>query len=93
MELVSPAPARAVTAVAPAKINLHLGVGDLRADGYHDLLTVYRAVDLWEEVTVALVDPGGGAAASRPGGAGAGAGSHDDDEITVTVSGPGAGQV
>lgn len=89
---VSPVPARAVTAVAPAKINLHLGVGDLRADGYHDLLTVYRAVDLWEEVTVALVEPGGGAAASRPGGAGAGAGS-DDDEITVTVSGPGAGQV
>lgn len=51
-----PVGARAVTAVAPAKINLHLGVGDLRADGYHDLLTVYRAVDLWEEVTVAVVD-------------------------------------
>ncbi|MGN7226541.1 4-(cytidine 5'-diphospho)-2-C-methyl-D-erythritol kinase [Dietzia maris] len=52
----TPAGARAVTAVAPAKINLHLGVGDLRADGYHDLLTVYRAVDLWERVTVSLDD-------------------------------------
>lgn len=52
----TPAGARAVTAVAPAKINLHLGVGDVRADGYHDLLTVYRAVDLWERVTVSLVD-------------------------------------
>ena len=51
-----PGGARAVTAVAPAKINLHLGIGDLRADGFHDLLTVYRAVDLWEEVTVAVVD-------------------------------------
>ncbi|MFJ5872334.1 4-(cytidine 5'-diphospho)-2-C-methyl-D-erythritol kinase [Dietzia maris] len=48
--------ARAVTAVAPAKINLHLGVGDVRADGYHDLLTVYRAVDMWERVTVSLDD-------------------------------------
>lgn len=52
----TPAGARAVTAVAPAKINLHLGVGDVRADGYHDLLTVYRAVDLWERVTVSLDD-------------------------------------
>jgi 4-diphosphocytidyl-2-C-methyl-D-erythritol kinase len=51
-----PAGARAVTAVAPAKINLHLGVGDVRGDGYHDLLTVYRAVDLWERVTVSLDD-------------------------------------
>ncbi|AWH96047.1 4-(cytidine 5'-diphospho)-2-C-methyl-D-erythritol kinase [Dietzia psychralcaliphila] len=55
-DVSTPAGARAVTAVAPAKINLHLGVGDLRADGFHDLLTVYRAVDLWEQVTVALVD-------------------------------------
>ncbi|RBA39136.1 4-(cytidine 5'-diphospho)-2-C-methyl-D-erythritol kinase [Dietzia maris] len=45
-----------MTAVAPAKINLHLGVGDVRGDGYHDLLTVYRAVDLWERVTVSLDD-------------------------------------
>lgn len=52
----TPAGARAVTAVAPAKINLHLGVGDVRGDGYHDLLTVYRAVDLWERVTVSLDD-------------------------------------
>lgn len=52
----TPAGVRAVAAVAPAKINLHLGVGDLRADGFHDLLTVYRAVDLWEEVTVSFAD-------------------------------------
>lgn len=55
-DVSTPAGARAVTAVAPAKINLHLGVGDLRADGFHDLLTVYRAVDLWEQVTVSLAD-------------------------------------
>lgn len=89
---MSPVPARAVTAVAPAKINLHLGVGDLRADGYHDLLTVYRAVDLWEEVTVTVVEPGGAGARGEAGVRGGASGS-DDDEITVTVSGPGAGQV
>lgn len=52
----TPPGARAVTAVAPAKINLHLGVGDARPDGFHDLLTVYRAVDLWERVTVEFAD-------------------------------------
>ena len=55
-DVSTPAAARAVTAVAPAKINLHLGVGDLRPDGFHDLLTVYRAVDLWERVTVEPAD-------------------------------------
>ena len=30
-----------VVARAPAKINLHLGVGPLRADGYHELATVF----------------------------------------------------
>ncbi|GAA4916431.1 4-diphosphocytidyl-2-C-methyl-D-erythritol kinase [Stackebrandtia albiflava] len=34
----------------PAKINLHLGVGDLRPDGFHDLTTVYEAVSLYDEV-------------------------------------------
>ena len=36
----------------PAKINLQLAVGPRRADGYHDLVTVYQAVSLYEEVTV-----------------------------------------
>ena len=40
-----------VTARAPAKINLHLSVGPVRADGFHDLATLYQAVDLGDEVT------------------------------------------
>ena len=32
-----------VTVRAPAKINLHLGVGALRDDGFHPLVTVYQA--------------------------------------------------
>ena len=37
---------------APAKINLHLGVGPVRADGYHPLATVYQAIGLYDDVTV-----------------------------------------
>jgi 4-diphosphocytidyl-2-C-methyl-D-erythritol kinase len=35
----------------PAKINLHLGVGPLRSDGYHELNTVYHAISLFDELT------------------------------------------
>lgn len=41
-----------VTVRAPAKVNLHLGVGPLRADGFHELATVFQAVSLYDEVTV-----------------------------------------
>lgn len=41
-----------VTARAPAKVNLHLGVGRLRDDGFHSLSTVFQAVSLYDEVTV-----------------------------------------
>lgn len=39
-----------VTAVAPGKVNLSLRVGPLRADGYHELATLFYAVSLYEEV-------------------------------------------
>ena len=35
----------------PAKINLHLGVGPLRADGFHELTTIYHAISLYDEVS------------------------------------------
>jgi 4-diphosphocytidyl-2-C-methyl-D-erythritol kinase len=35
----------------PAKVNLHLSVGPLRPDGYHELRTVFHAVDLCDEVS------------------------------------------
>jgi 4-diphosphocytidyl-2-C-methyl-D-erythritol kinase len=37
----------------PAKINMHLGVGARRPDGYHELTTVFTAVDLCDDVTAA----------------------------------------
>ncbi len=42
-----------ITASAPAKINLQLSVGALRTDGYHDLVTVYQALDLRDQVSIA----------------------------------------
>jgi 4-diphosphocytidyl-2-C-methyl-D-erythritol kinase len=41
-----------VTVRAPAKINLLLGVGPVRDDGYHPLDTVYQAISLYDDVTV-----------------------------------------
>jgi 4-diphosphocytidyl-2-C-methyl-D-erythritol kinase len=35
----------------PAKINLHLGVGPIRHDGYHELTTIYHAISLYDEVS------------------------------------------
>jgi 4-diphosphocytidyl-2-C-methyl-D-erythritol kinase len=41
-----------VTVRAPAKINLHLGVGPGRQDGFHELATVYQAIGIYDDVTV-----------------------------------------
>jgi 4-diphosphocytidyl-2-C-methyl-D-erythritol kinase len=35
----------------PAKINLHLAVGPLRPDGYHEVNTVYHAISIYDELT------------------------------------------
>lgn len=43
---------RQISARAHAKINLHLGVGDLREDGYHDLVTVFQSLSLANTVTL-----------------------------------------
>lgn len=41
-----------VTVRAAAKINLRLGVGPVRDDGYHPLMTVYQAIGVYDDVTV-----------------------------------------
>ena len=40
----------------PAKINLHLGVGEMRPDGYHDVATIYHAIALYDELTARPAD-------------------------------------
>ena len=45
-----------MTVLAPAKINLYLGVGPARADGYHGLATVFQALDLTDQLTAVIAD-------------------------------------
>lgn len=47
---------RELTARAHAKVNLHLGIGDLRGDGYHDLVTVFQSLSLADTVTLDVDD-------------------------------------
>jgi 4-diphosphocytidyl-2-C-methyl-D-erythritol kinase len=42
-----------VSASAPGKINIFFKVGALKSDGYHDVLSIYQALDIRETVTVA----------------------------------------
>jgi 4-diphosphocytidyl-2-C-methyl-D-erythritol kinase len=49
---------RTVSVRVPAKINLALGVGGVREDGFHPLATVYQAVDLYDEVRATANDTG-----------------------------------
>lgn len=39
---------------APAKVNLHLGVGPRGEDGFHPLATVFQALQLYDELTLRL---------------------------------------
>lgn len=47
---------RELVVCAPAKINLSLGVGRLRADGFHSLATVYQAIGLYDQVAARRAD-------------------------------------
>lgn len=47
---------RQLSARAHAKINLHLGVGPQREDGYHELVTVFQSLSLADTVTLDIDD-------------------------------------
>ena len=51
---------RGVVARVPAKVNLQLSVGPLGADGYHEVTSVFQAISLFDDVTVATALPGSG---------------------------------
>jgi 4-diphosphocytidyl-2-C-methyl-D-erythritol kinase len=46
--------ANKLTCQAPCKINLHLEIGEKRPDGYHDLQSVFAALDFADTLTFAL---------------------------------------
>lgn len=66
----------------PAKINLHLGVGPLRSDGFHELNTVYHAIALFDELTAR---PGDTLALTMEG-EGAGALALDETNLTIRAA-------
>lgn len=43
-------------ATAHSKVNLHLGVGDAREDGYHELVTVFQGLNIADDVTLRVQD-------------------------------------
>jgi 4-diphosphocytidyl-2-C-methyl-D-erythritol kinase len=66
----------------PAKINLYLGVGPLRPDGYHELHTVYQAISLYDELTARRGDT----LALTMEGEGAGALALDDTNLVIRAA-------
>ncbi len=54
--MISVLPTGSVRVRVPAKINLHLAVGNRRPDGFHELVTVFHAVSLFDDVTISSAD-------------------------------------
>jgi 4-diphosphocytidyl-2-C-methyl-D-erythritol kinase len=44
----------------PAKVNLQLSVGPREANGYHNLVSVFQAVSIFDDVTITKSHPGSG---------------------------------
>ena len=49
-----------VTVKVPAKVNLQLSVGPRESDGYHNLVTVFQAVSIFDEITLTKSHEGSG---------------------------------
>jgi 4-diphosphocytidyl-2-C-methyl-D-erythritol kinase len=49
-----------VTVRVPAKVNLQLAVGPREADGYHNLVSVFQAISIYDDVTISKSAPGSG---------------------------------
>ena len=56
-----------VTVRVPAKVNLQLSVGPREANGYHNLVSVFQAVSIFDEVTLTKSHPGSGVTISITG--------------------------
>lgn len=56
-----------VTVRVPAKVNLQLSVGPRKSDGYHDLVSVFQSVSLFDDVTVTKSHAGSGVTISVTG--------------------------
>ncbi len=57
---MSPTNNASVTVRVPAKVNLQLAVGPREADGYHNLVSVFQAISIYDDVTISKATPGSG---------------------------------
>jgi 4-diphosphocytidyl-2-C-methyl-D-erythritol kinase len=55
-----PRSSNSITVRVPAKINLQLAVGPREADGFHNLVTVFQAISIYDDVTITKLEPGSG---------------------------------
>ena len=55
-----PRSSTSVTVRVPAKVNLQLSVGPREADGFHNLVTVFQAISIYDDVTITKLEPGSG---------------------------------
>lgn len=53
-------PIKSVTVRVPAKVNLQLSVGPRESDGYHQLVTVFQAISIFDDVTIKIGEQGTG---------------------------------
>lgn len=60
-------PSNSVTVRVPAKVNLQLSVGPREADGFHNLVSVFQAISIFDDVTVSRGAPGSGISISVSG--------------------------
>ena len=60
-------PLNSVTVRVPAKVNLQLSVGPREANGYHNLVSVFQAVSIFDDVTVTKSHAGSGVTISVTG--------------------------
>jgi 4-diphosphocytidyl-2-C-methyl-D-erythritol kinase len=58
---------KSVTVRVPAKVNLQLSVGPREADGFHNLVTVFQAISIFDDVTVTFGPPKSGLSISISG--------------------------
>ena len=53
-------PIKSVTVRVPAKVNLQLSVGPRESDGYHQLVTVFQAISIFDDLTIKIGEQGSG---------------------------------
>ena len=51
---------KGVVVRVPAKVNLQLSVGPLGEDGYHEVVSVFQAISIFDEVTIKYGAEGSG---------------------------------